>query len=734
MTNYVLENTITTQIQGKDTVVIWARNCDTKEIKSFAIQNFKPHFYVSDPKGKELNCYGEPITRIDCSCMGAYYTQKRALQDREFFDADLPLHVQYQLKKKIVYGFNDKMEPVDVPLLDPKIVLYDIEVNIPVGTGIDASLNTYPIVAISVKDTYTGIKKVFTLTDKQVDAAQVCCATEKELLESFFKYIKEIDPDILSGWNSVAFDMPYILNRAAILNANQDGLSRMKGMFARDAEHIPGREHVDMMIFFKHWSKPMGSFPSFGLKYISKVFAHFEYEDFGEKVQTLIANDDWSTLVKYSLNDTEALDLINRKAGLFRYHENLRKLIGIPYINTIKATAIVETLLMRHGCKPMPGRKKRDRIDFEGAVVIQPTVGIKHDVIFLDAKSLYPAIIIAFNLSPDIDSMIPKTITYILNEREKYRKLKMEGKASEEDEVTEQSLKYIANSFYGVMGSPFFKLYDPDIASFITEKGREINASIRELVLLHNYNIIYGDTDSVALSPVKSIEDGKRIESAVNDHLAKWAASFGIGRDLAPVVKFEKYFKSLFFKKKSGSDEAAKKKYVGYLKWKDGKSKDELSYTGIEIKRSDTAPYTKSLMEKFFQLVLVDDNPSGAVKLIYDSMNEVKSGCVSVHDVAVPKGMKVLDGTGAWNKGVAHGTDLFHIRFVESKKPKLLYCISPYPEVCIDDDITHAEVVSKVAVDWAKMSDKVVGQKMRSLVESIGYNWNEVYGKQTTLF
>jgi len=734
MTNYVLENTLTTQVNGKDTVVIWGRDVDSKTIKSFAIQNFKPHFYVSDPKGKELNCFGQPITKIECRSMGEYYGKKRALQDREFYDADLPLEVRYQLKKKIVYGFNDKMEPVDVPLLDPKVLLYDIEVNIPIDTPIDATLNTYPIVAISVKDTYTGIKKVFTLTDKKVNDLQVCCETEKELLESFFKHIKETDPDILSGWNSIAFDMPYILNRSAVVNANQDGLSRMKNMFARDAEHIPGREHVDLMVFFKHWSKPMGSFPSFGLKYISKVFAHFEYADFGEKIQTLIANDDWETLVQYSLNDVESLDLINQKAGLFRYHENLRKLIGIPYTNTIKATAIVETLLMRHGCKPMPGRKKRDRIEFEGAVVIQPTVGIKHDVIFLDAKSLYPAIIMAFHLSPDIDEMIPKTITYILNEREKYRKLKMEGKASEEDETTEQSLKYIANSFYGVMGSPFFKLYDPDIASFITEKGREINATIRELVLKLGYTIIYGDTDSVAVSPVLTIEDGKRIESAVNDHLKKWAEAFGIGEDLAPVVKFEKYFKSLFFKKKSGSDEAAKKKYVGYLKWKDGKAKDELSYTGIEIKRSDTAPYTKELMEKFFKLVLIEDNPSGAVKLIKDSINEVKSGCVGVHEVAVPKGMKVLDGTSAWNKGVAHGTTLFNIKFIASKKPKLLYCLSPYPEVCIDDEITHAEVVGKVSVDWAKMSDKVVGQKMRSLVESIGYNWNEVYGTQQTLF
>jgi DNA polymerase I len=482
MTNYVLENTLTTQAKGQDIVIIWGRDCETRQIKSFAINNIKPTFYISDPEGKEQNCYGAPITKIECKHMGEYYGKKKQYKDRELFNADLPLHVQYQLKKGITYGFNDKMEPVNVPVLMPRCVLYDIEVSIPVHMPIDPELSKYPIVTISVKDLYTGDKKVFTLSDKQVHSLQVCCPSEKDLLESFFKYIKEVDPDIISGWNSLAFDLPYILNRTVVVGASQDGLSRMKGMMVTDADKIPGREHIDGLIFFRHWSRPMGSFPSFGLKYISKHFAGFEYEDFGEKVQTLIAENKWDVLVDYSLNDVDSLDLIYKKANLIYYHENLRSLIGIPYKDTIKATAIVETLLLRHGVKPMPGRKHHSKVDFEGAIVIQPTVGIKKDVIFLDAKSLYPVIIIAFDLSPDIDKMIPKTITYILTEREKYRKLKMDGKATPEDEVTEQSLKYIANSFYGVLGSTFFKLYDPDIASFITKQGREINKKIREAI------------------------------------------------------------------------------------------------------------------------------------------------------------------------------------------------------------------------------------------------------------
>jgi len=281
------------------------------------------------------------------------------------------------------------------------------------------------------------------------------------------------------------------------------------------------------------------------------------------------------------------------------------------------------------------------------------------------------------------------------------------------------------------MGSPYFKLYDPEIASFITEKGREINASIRELVLRQGYTVVYGDTDSVAVSPVKSVEDGRKLESSVNDHLATWASKFNIGKDMAPVVKFEKYFKTLFFKKRSGSDEAAKKKYVGYLKWKDGKDKDELSYTGVDIKRSDTAPYTKTLMQEFFKLVLIDEQPDAAIAMVHKAIDDIKNGRVDVHQIAVPKGMKSPDGTGAYQKGCRCGTELFNIKFIASKKPKLIYCTTPYPQICIDDETTSDDVLSKVSVDWNKTADTIVAQKMRSLIESIGYTWNEIHGQRT---
>lgn len=245
-------------------------------------------------------------------------------------------------------------------------------------------------------------------------------------------------------------------------------------------------------------------------------------------------------------------------------------------------------------------------------------------------------------------------------------------------------------------------------------------------VLLHN-------TDSVAVSGVETIEDGFKLEKKVNNALLNWARKNQISDEFAPTVKFEKYYKKMFFKKKSGGEEAAKKKYVGHLIWKDGLIKDTLEYTGIETKRSDTAPITKALMEEFFKTILLENNPEKAIKNVKDVFNKVNIGNISAHEIAVPKGVNKMDNNTAHVKGLRNGIKLFGLNFDASMKPKLLYCKTPYTELCVDDTITEEEIKKKVTIDYEKMADRVIAQKMRSLIESLGYNWDAVIGGQRNL-
>lgn len=737
MSKFVWQNSVAGKIGNEPVIYIWSRNIETKELKRFVIKGFKPYLYVDCPKGtidSIINCFGNPVSKIICDSSDEVYARKKSAESRglETFEADIQYDYRYLIDKKIVYGHDEQMKPISIDApINPRVVLFDIEVNIPKGEPIDETLNKHPIVCISVLDTYTNESKVFTIGSEKVHDKQIPCGSEKELLTAFVNYINDINPDIMTGWN-VSFDMSYIFGRSLIYNVDLSKLTRT-GWKVKDPMRISGRTVIDMMAMFKLWNKPNGQLPTYGLKYVAKNIANFEYDAYGEHINELIDDNKWDTIVQYCLNDTLALQKINDKCGLIIFYENLRRICGIKYEDTSKNTKVVETLLLRKGIKPIPSYKKHVAHDFEGALVIQPTIGIHNNVIFLDAKSLYPSIIIAFDLSPDIDKMIPKTITYILDEREKYRALKMAGKSTEQDETTEQSLKYIANSFYGVMGSPYFKLYDSEIAAFITRKGREINEYIQSVVVKEGHSIIYGDTDSVAISNIPSIEVGKQLETKVNDGLLKWAQEHNVKDEFAPIVKFEKYFTKMFFKKKSGGNEAAKKKYVGHLIWKDGKEKDQIDYTGIEIKRSDTAPITKRLMESFFEHVIRHSDNNTAIAEVKQVMKDVKAGKVSVHDVAIPKGLKMYVGEGAWQRGVRHGIVLLNIKFDASKKPKLLYCRSPYNTLCIDDLVSDEEVRRVVTVDWNMMADKVVANKMRSLIESLNYSWDEVISGQKTL-
>lgn len=735
MARYVWESSTYYEVANKPPMIlIFGRDVDTGEVKRFGVNTFKPYYYIEDAQGDLLNCYGQPISKVTFDSIKLSRLERTQYKRHkiETFESDISLDYKFVIDKGIWYGFDEKLNPIDVPFKMPRIVMFDIEVAIPSEEGIDEGHQAYPIVAIGMSDSYTKARTIYTFgAGRKINEYHTDFNSERELLVAFAEYIHAIDPDIVTGWCSDDFDLPYIRNRAKLVHADISGISRMRRMPPNEWE-IPGRSHADMYLLFKDWSKPMGQQSSYGLKYIARTFCDFTYEEQGAHICELIAADKWEAIVEYLENDIIALEKIDERFGLWKYHESLRKLIGVKMDDIIKRTVLVETLLLRKGIKPIPTKKDRPRESFEGAYVVQPTAGMKQWVACLDLKSLYPSIMIALNISPDIDGMIPKTIIYVLNEREKLRALRMSGEADDSTETSEQSLKYVANAFYGYLGSIYARLYYPEGAKLITKTGRDIAKELRVYLIGLGYNVEYGDTDSTFISEVRTVEEGIKIQGLVNEYLKGWAKRYEIKAEFAPTIKFEKLYDRIMFKKKIGSEEAAKKKYAGHLVYKDGHDKDELSYTGIEINRSDTAPLTKKLMEDFFDLILVKDDIEGAVNLVGQAIRDVQAGKIDIHQVAIPKAVEAGKQDTAWSKGKKNGEQYLNIRFDQSDKPKLLYCKSPVKMICFRDDTKHEDVIDKITIDWSIMCDKTVTQKMRSLVESLGVNWNSVILGQTS--
>jgi DNA polymerase, archaea type len=752
MTRYVWEQSFWMLKNGKPIVVLIGRDYDNPTIvKTLGFGNQRPFFFaggsyipsnpfIVETERGHVDAFGRDVTK----CYTALPSDVPKVRDLFPFtcEADIVYDMRYLIDHKIMYGFNEKGEPIDVPMLKPRALFFDIEVDSPVDEMPLPEEAKWPICQIQVLDSYTNVCRVFTLNGDVVDPDQVNFDTEQELIGAFVDFVWETDPDLICGWYSEKFDIPYIIRRARLLKMNVSKLSRWPSTYP-DEERWQGRELFDMLKFYKDWSKPKGGLPTYDLKFVSKHEAKFAYEDFGDKIRTLIEERRWKELVQYGKNDVIALQKIDEATGLIEFYEALRRMVGIKITDCYQRAKIIEYFLMHRGIKPLPTKRHdAEHVDYEGALVLQPEFGVHEWVGTTDLKALYPSIILAFDLSPDVDHTIPKVIVELMEAREVMRRLKMEGKASKAMLTSEQSLKYVINAFYGYLAFSGARLHKPEIAAFITGKGREISRDLHKKINEMGYTIVYGDTDSTFVKPVKTPEEGIQIQNELNGHLLQWARSVNVADHLAPTLKLEKIYRTLMFKKKSDKDIAAKKRYAGVLVWKDGKDlttgTPKVDYTGLEVKRSDTAEVSRTLMKQFFDNVLIANDPDTAVRLIRETYYNILDGKISCQLVAIPKGITKNrsheeKGSSPWIRGKENGRKLLGIRFRSDKKPKLLYCTGPVDVICIDNDYNDVDLLSRVTVDWSKMAMKTVQMKMESLLESIGLNWDAEINGQTNL-
>lgn len=555
---------------------------------------------------------------------------------------------------------------------------------------------------------------------------------------------KTMDMETSSHWysigcithNSNGYDLPYLKKRSDKIGVPLQ-LARYPAMsgirLGKRSVRIVGRQCVDLLEAFKKWHKAKGELETYDLKFVSKKFGGFQYEDYGDSIRVLLEEKDYETMLEYGRNDVIALQRIDEKIGLFEFYEYLRFIVGCKLEDTLQNSKIIEMLLMRNGIKPMPTRQygvtEVDR--YTGALVLEPPLGIHEWVGVFDLASLYPTIIMAFDISPDVDKMIPKVITTILQERERLRKLRLEGKADETTKMKEVVLKFIANSFYGVLGWPGFRLYKRELAEFITTKGREINRYLQQCAAERGFRAIYGDTDSVFIRGVMSPEMGLELQEYFNERLQEWADE--VGAKIAPTIKFEKLFRRIIFKKKIGSNEAAKKRYAGWLIWEDGREVDEIKIVGMETRRSDVAEITKELMEQIMVCLLKEGDTRAVGKMLRKVLREFDK--LPLQKIAIPKGVKKdLDQyktESAWIVGMRNAQKLLGLRFRQDRKPKLLYMRRPVDRLCITEDV---EVLPEhFQVDWEMMKEKVIRQKFEAILESIGLSWDQVVEGQTTL-
>lgn len=372
---------------------------------------------------------------------------------------------------------------------------------------------------------YNDVKKVYgKFGDLKLheNYEYIYCATEYDLLLQFFDYCYEIKCDIFSGWNSNAFDFPYIVNRSKKINCYQYVklspvgkvyLSEKFNEMYKKPEFSPvigGVSCIDMLSLYKQMTKHLGQKESYKLDFIANEELEVGKVKLGDSGLGL-AEKDWDSFVLYNIIDTNLVYLLDTMMGL---NESLiatcaEARIPFEYFFTSKRVILgfFLTYMHRKGLV-IPYLQDFIKEAYEGAF-IRMNPGVWLDVVSFDAKEWYPSIARSANISPetkvlskekplgnfgksildgvwydnDKEGIIPELLTTIVKGRGEFKKQQKKYSDPESKEYNkdlsdyykrkQNAYKIFANSVYGLLGNNHFQFYDVHNAATITGIGNK---------------------------------------------------------------------------------------------------------------------------------------------------------------------------------------------------------------------------------------------------------------------
>ena len=396
--------------RDKDRIYVVERNKQGKrEYKDFAAKYI---FYYDDLKGKHRSIYGNPVSRIQCRTMRDFRKELKLNNTVRHYESDI--NPVFRCLEENYLGQN-------APELN--VAFFDIETDFDKERGFSPPEDPFnPVTAISIY--LQWMEQMITLCIKpkgmsKEDATAIVnkfentilCDTEAQLLDAFLDIID--DADILSGWNSEGYDIPYMVNRVKRVLSKDDtrrfclwNQYPKKRTFERfGAENITfdtiGRVHMDYMQLYRKYT--YHEMHSYSLDAIG------EYELDERKVQyegTLdqLYNNDFEKFLDYSRQDVALLDKLDKKLKFLDLANELGHANTVLLQTTMGAVAVTEQAIINEAHERglvVPSRKSRDELgntQAAGAYVAYPKKGMHDWIGAIDINSLYPSAIRALNM------------------------------------------------------------------------------------------------------------------------------------------------------------------------------------------------------------------------------------------------------------------------------------------------------------------------------------------------
>lgn len=332
------------------------------------------------------------------------YRQKMTLDSSKTYEGDLKITVKHAMD----YYLQKTEEEPDLPA---NVMFIDIETyseSMAALSTAEEAENPIAMLTYMYGDscvTYVVDPKFFVKTDTQkIDLKDgiIICKNEKELLTKFSTDLKKIDPDIITGWNSNYFDMPYILNRMKKVGMSQSSLSRFNQisieMFHGYVD-IAGMICLDMMDLYKSFVQNKKE--SYSLNAISMDELKRGKTESGSMFSN-VYREDINRSIVYNINDVDLLKALNAKLRHIQLQDELKKICKASYRaakNSMgQLDSLIVSFLKEKGLSSKNTEVQEKSEKFEGAYVKEPMTGLHNYICDFDFASLYPSIIMTLNI------------------------------------------------------------------------------------------------------------------------------------------------------------------------------------------------------------------------------------------------------------------------------------------------------------------------------------------------
>lgn len=687
-------------------------------------RKFNPELYIlpgpnSNVKDLVPTLDGKMAGKVEfdsISDMRKFVDRYEGVEDLTYYGMDRPV-LQY-----IAHKF-----PGEIHFDQKAINVVNIDIEVFSGDGFPHPEEAkHPITAITLKSSRSSVYKVWGTKEwsskdsphQHLMIEYRKCENEEQLLIDFLKYWTDDYPDVITGWNVRFFDIPYIVNRIKYLGGNPGRLSPFDKIREKKVEfknknmdsfQLLGISQMDYYDLFTKFGYSYGAQESYRLDHIAYVVLgerKMDYEEYGN-LQNLY-EENHQLFIDYNIKDVELVERIDEKMDLMGLAMTLAYKAGVNFTDVFGTTSIWDQIVYRELNQRgvvIPRMKSRALISsletkFAGGYVKEPPVGMHEWVVSFDLNSLYPNIIVQWNMSPetivgvdtgpnwqfdgyrsdytkaannslyrkDVTGVMPEIIKAYYDERKQAKSAMLSAQNEYQKNKTvelekeisrlenkQMAIKILLNSLFGALGNKWYRYFDLRIAEGITLTGqmvikwaeKTVNEEMNRLLGTDEDYVIAIDTDSVYVNFAPLVE-----KFSPKDPVAFLDKICSEHFESVLTKAYDRLFNDygchenrMIMAREVIADRGiwvAKKRYLLNVHNSEGVqyAKPKLKMMGIEAIKSSTPEVVRERFREIFDIIL-NSSESEVQKYISDFRREFKK--LPPESVSFPRGVSEID-------------------------------------------------------------------------------------------